>query len=303
MDVVTVSKPAYAAILATFAGAFMLIATACSEAQLPATQPELTYDRPIAYGASAHQVPPRSSQLNDVIQIDTATLETPLQPQSQATRVSTQEEPEIQPKVTVSATGVQDAEPDVAVIHLAVTKTEDTVEPARNHVAGIVRAVIQAARQAGVDRDDIATTGFYVQPQYDWISSNQFLVGYAVTHTMAVTITDLDQAGHTIDAITAATRNDAAFHSIQFAHADLTPLRSAARAKAVKNAHRIARELAEASNRSLGTIINISETSHHIPSGGHHASAYLESARHSSFPTEIFPGTSTTTVHATFTLQ
>ncbi len=136
---------------------------------------------------------------------------------------------------------------------------------------------------------------------HDWNNNVRYLRGYTVTHSMAITIRRIDDAGATIDAVSAAAGDSLEFHSISFGHQNSTALASTARADAVTQAH----QLAAASHRWLGPLLSLTEGQ--VPFA---APAYLNTRAESlsasaDYPTSVSPGVSdiAIAVHATFALE
>ena len=214
-------------------------------------------------------------------------------------------DPTLPSTISVYAVGSTQAEPDQAVITFAVADTSPSVELARNETARLAEAIASAAREAGIAPSDVATTNFSIYADYDWNNNVRYLRGYTVTHSMAITIRRIDDAGATIDAVSAAAGDSLEFHSISFGHQNSTALASTARADAVTQAHQVAGELAAASQRSLGPLLSLTEGQ--VPFA---APAYLNTradalSSSAAYPTSVSPGVSdiAIAVHATFALE
>ena len=155
-------------------------------------------------------------------------------------------DPTLPSTISVYGVGSTQAEPDQAVITFAVADTSPSVELARNETARLAEAIASAAREAGIAPSDVATTNFSIYADYDWNNNVRYLRGYTVTHSMAITIRRIDDAGATIDAVSAAAGDSLEFHSISFGHQNSTALASAVT------------ELAAASHR-LGPLLSLTE--------------------------------------------
>ncbi|MDE0222919.1 MAG: SIMPL domain-containing protein [Spirochaetaceae bacterium] len=162
--------------------------------------------------------------------------------------------------VRVQAEGSAEAVPDIAVLGMSVEVIEPSAGAARDRAARLTRAVIDELGRHGVEEDDIRTSRFSIDPDYQYTNDGRrILNGYRVIHALAVTHRDLDTVGAVIDAASRAGGDGLAFNQIAFSHADPEPHRQAARRDAVGRLHRTARQLAEASNRELGPLLEISE--------------------------------------------
>ena len=162
--------------------------------------------------------------------------------------------------VQVRAEGSAEAVPDIAVIGMSVEITEPSVAAARDRAARSTQAVIDELGRQGVEEEDIRTSRFSIEPDYQYTNDGgRRLNGYRVVHALTVTYRDLDTVAAAIDAMSAAGGDALAFRNIAFTHADPERHREAARRDAVDRLHRTARQLAEASNRELGPLLEISE--------------------------------------------
>ena len=162
--------------------------------------------------------------------------------------------------VQLRAEGSAHAIPDVAVLDISVEITATSVAAARDRAARVTQRVIDELERQGVADEDMQTNRFSIHPEYQYADDGRRrLTGYQVVHALTVRYRDLDTVGAAIDAISKAGGDALAFRGIAFIHADPERHRAAARRDAVGNLHRIARQLAEASNRALGPLLELSE--------------------------------------------
>ena len=162
--------------------------------------------------------------------------------------------------VVVRAEGSVQAVPNTAVLGISVEITEPSVAAARDRAARVADAVIDELRRHGVEDRDMQTNRFSIQPEYQYADDGRRrLTGYRVVHALTVTYRDLDTVGAAIDAVSEAGGDELAFRNIALTHADPERRLEAARRAAVRNLHRMARQLAEAANRELGPLLEISE--------------------------------------------
>ena len=162
--------------------------------------------------------------------------------------------------VVVRAEGSVQAVPDIAVLGIGVEITQPSVAAARDRAARVTETVIAELRRFGVEDRDMQTSRFSIQPDYQYTDDGRRrLAGYRVVHSLTVTYRDLDTLGPAIDAASDAGGDELVFRDIAFAHADLEGHLEAARRDAVAELHRTARQLAEAANRELGPLLEISE--------------------------------------------
>ena len=162
--------------------------------------------------------------------------------------------------VVVRAEGSVQAVPDVAVLGISVEITEPSVRAARDRAARVTDAVIDEFERHGVEQRDMQTSRFSIHPEYRYTDDGRRrLTGYRVVHALTVTYRNLDTVGPAIDAVSEAGGDELTFRDIAFTHSDAERHLEAARRQAVDKLHRTARQLAEASNRELGRLLEISE--------------------------------------------
>ena len=162
--------------------------------------------------------------------------------------------------VHVRAEGSADSVPDIAILGMSVQVTEPSVSAARDRAAGLTQAVLDEITRHGVEEEDLRTNRLSIDPDYQYTNDGgRRLNGYRVVHGLTVTYRDLDTVGAAIDAASRAGGDALALGHIAFTHADPERHRLAARRDAVDRLHRTARQLAEASNRELGPLLEISE--------------------------------------------
>lgn len=161
--------------------------------------------------------------------------------------------------ISVSASGQVSTDPDLARISLAVERTEQTADEARDRVASDVASMREAVRTAGVADDQIRTVSYSIFPEYDYSERTPELVGYRAVHAFEVE-TAPDEAGTVIDAAvgSGATR----VTGVAFTVTDDTSreLRADALDLAMANARADADTLAEAEAVSITSVHRISTT-------------------------------------------
>jgi hypothetical protein len=126
------------------------------------------------------------------------------------------------PTIGVTASAAVTAEPDLAVVSVAVTATADTATAARSQVATGTDDVRAALDAAEIPADAVRTTTFSVQPRYDYRGDTPALVGYRAVHALAIDVHDVTRAGEIVDtAVDAgATRVDGVRFTLQDATRD-----------------------------------------------------------------------------------
>ena len=169
--------------------------------------------------------------------------------------------------LTISATGTANAPPDQAEMTVAVETVGATAEEALSENARRANEVIATLVEAGIEREDIGTASFGLNPEYARPEPGQErqeprIVGYRAYNMLRVVIDDLESAGEVIDSAARAGSNR--LNGPTFRISDPGPLRLAALRDAVDKARAEAEVLAESLGMSLGDPIHV-DTS---PDGG-----------------------------------
>lgn len=161
--------------------------------------------------------------------------------------------------VSVSGSGSVFVDPDTAVLSLGVSLREDTAQEARDRVSELTDALVGSLKDNGIDDDDIQTTTFNLNAEYDYRGDEQRLLGYRLTHTLSVKVRDLQRVGEVLDDTVDEVGDDVQINGISFTVDEPDQFLSAARADAMAQAKAKAEELAELGERELGKAILISE--------------------------------------------
>ena len=161
--------------------------------------------------------------------------------------------------ITVSGNATVTLKADYAQLTVGVSTKAPTVEEASQKNTAAIHAVIAALTEAGVLEEDIATSNYSVNAEYDYSSmGGQKLTGYNVSNQLNVTIRDMEHIGATLDKATAAGANT--IYNIQFLSTKADAAMDEATAYAVQDAMRRARLLADAAGLQLGSIVSITDT-------------------------------------------
>lgn len=175
----------------------------------------------------------------------------------------------IQPETTlsISAEGSVNREPDIAFLNAGVQTQGDTAQAAMSANATAMNGVFDALAAANVDRKDMQTSNFSLQPQYDYSSRSNGkpprLTGYQASNQLTVRVRDLDNLGQTMDALVGAGGNT--FSGLRFALEDDRAAKNAARDIAMKEAISRAELYAAASGYEVARVVTISESGGYSP--------------------------------------
>ncbi|EPE97757.1 SIMPL domain-containing protein [Rhizobium grahamii] len=169
-----------------------------------------------------------------------------------------------EPVISVSGEGQASVAPDMAVLNLSVVKQAKTAREALDENNKAMSEVLAALKKAGIAERDLQTSGFSVQPQFNYPQSNDGqpkppeLVAYQVSNSLSVRIRDLSKLGAILDEAVALGVNQGG--DIQFTNDKPEKAMEEARKNAVANAIAKAKTLAEAADVQLGRVVEITET-------------------------------------------
>ncbi|CCM76916.1 SIMPL domain-containing protein [Rhizobium mesoamericanum] len=167
--------------------------------------------------------------------------------------------------ISVSGEGQASVAPDMAVLNLSVVKQAKTAREALDENNKAMSDVLAALKKAGIAERDLQTSGFSVQPQFNFPQSNDGqqqppqLVGYQVSNSLSVRVRDLSKLGAILDEAVTLGVNQGG--DIQFTNDKPQAAMEEARKNAVADAIKKAKTLAAAADVKIGRVIEISETS------------------------------------------
>jgi len=161
--------------------------------------------------------------------------------------------------ISVSGEGKIAIQPDVAYVSFGVSTKGKTANEAQTANATAFAAVEKALKeQFGVAAKDIKTSGFYVQPEYNWSDKGQStLVGYMADHTVTVTYRDLAGLGKLLDAVSKAGANRV--NGVQFGTEKADAYELQAIEKAMADAKAKAEVIAKAAGRSVKGVLHVQQ--------------------------------------------
>jgi uncharacterized protein YggE len=165
--------------------------------------------------------------------------------------------------LSVVGEGLVRAVPDMATVTLGVVTEAATADAALAENSAAMARMQTALTAAGIDRRDLQTSGFSVQPRYFEPPPDQApppqprIVGYVVQNDVGVRIRDLKMTGPVLDAMVKLGAN--AISGPIFGVAEPRDLEDQARRAAVRDALAKAALYAKAADVTLGPIARIEE--------------------------------------------
>ncbi len=161
---------------------------------------------------------------------------------------------------TVSASGdYQKAVPPDQVVVYVLVQTKDNVsaDTAKSENARISDNVMTALIKAGLEKKDIETESYSINPEYDWSSGSQKLIDYVASNTLKVTTKDFTNAGKIVDG---AVNAGALINNINFelSNEKSNEYKVTALSEASKDAKVKAEAIAAGLGKTLGKLVSVS---------------------------------------------
>lgn len=160
-------------------------------------------------------------------------------------------------RVTVSGEATVQAQPDTAVLSIAVVTQNASASEAQAENASRTEAVVRAVRAAAGEGAEVKTGGYSLQPQYQYTREAPQLTGYQARNSVVVTMSDLTKVGPTIDAASRAGANTVDY--LNFTLRRDRPARAQALAEATRDATAKARTVAETLGGRVVRILEVQE--------------------------------------------
>jgi uncharacterized protein YggE len=154
--------------------------------------------------------------------------------------------------VFVGADGKFEANPDTALMQFNISAQEATSREAYDHASKSAEQVRQILRSNGIEPKSAEIGYFSLQPVYDYKNPKRKLVGYQVNANVSLKLKDFAKIAPIVQQLADADVSENQSLSYTLDNMD------AAKAKAVEDAYRRAREsataLARSSGRTLGEL-------------------------------------------------
>lgn len=160
--------------------------------------------------------------------------------------------------VTVSGEGKVYATPDVAKISVGVRSDATTVADAQKQNSEKMNAIVDALKAQDVDKKDIQTSQYSVQPKIDWSNGKQTILGYTVSQNVDVKVRNLDNVGKILAKAGELGANQVG--NIDFVIDDPASVQAQAREKAITDAKEKADVLAKQLGLDVARVVSFSES-------------------------------------------
>ncbi len=176
--------------------------------------------------------------------------------------------------ISVSGYGEAFGAPDIATFYFSVVSEKSTVAAAQADATAKINAVTKYLTDAGVDKKDIQTSDYSVNPQYDYIQGvcsggycpggKQVLKGYQVRQTTTIKVRDTAKAGDLLAGV--GEKGATEVSGLNFTFDDPNQMQDDARGKAIADAKAKADELAKQLGVRLVRVVSFNENGGGYPS-------------------------------------
>jgi len=184
--------------------------------------------------------------------------------------------------------------PDRANIQISVQTRAATAAAAATENASRQKAVIDALRALGLNANQISTVGYNVIPEQRYEPNREpVVIGYNVTNTISVEVTDLGMVGRIID--TSIARGANMITSLNFYASNTEAARREAIATAIQRARLDADAAARAAGGTIGGLLEVSIGAYFPPPRPVEYAVQLRTAAVADTPIE--PGAQTLSVN------
>lgn len=166
--------------------------------------------------------------------------------------------PKQTPQITTIGNSQMKVQPDEAVVFINIeTKDPTSAEAAKNKNDVISNDVITSLLTIGIDRSDIETSNFNVQPQYDWTNSKQTLIGYTATNSLKITTKDFGLVGKVVD-VSVDSGAYVNYINFELSSSKQNEYKTAALKEATTDARAKAQAIADGLGKRVGNLLSVS---------------------------------------------
>ena len=186
------------------------------------------------------------TQLASIVLLLAATTPAAAQPQPPAPAV-----------IVTAGEGVVKQAPDRAWVTIGAESHAKTAQEAQRANTDAMTAVIDRIKTAGIAADAIQTSGYNLQPEFDYVNGKQLLRGYVARNQVQVRVDALAKTGEIMTAVVA--NGATTVSGVRFDLKDREGAERQALALAVRDARRRADALAGGANVTIERVIRIEE--------------------------------------------
>ena len=189
-----------------------------------------------------------------------------------------------QQTVKVTGEATLQAPPDQAIITLGVQTENVDPKLAQQENSQTTSKIITALRELGIAEENIKTSDYRLDPQYDYVEGKEIFKNYKVQHMIQIKTKDIENVGSIVDSAVKHGANSVS--NVRFSLANSENYYNQALTIAINNAYEKALTLTRAIEATLHPIpIQIEELSATTPPVGYQTTSYVKAST-----TPILPG-------------
>ncbi len=160
------------------------------------------------------------------------------------------------PTITVTGSGTVTGVPNTLSFQIGVSTTASSAQSALTQNNAKVSALEASLTSNGVTKKNLQTSGLNI---YDQTNNEGNITGFTVEDDLTVTTHDLKHAGTIIDGAAQVAGNGVQLSGVTFSISNQSSLLAAARARAVRNAHVEATQLAKGANSTVVGLVRVTD--------------------------------------------
>jgi uncharacterized protein YggE len=161
------------------------------------------------------------------------------------------------PVVVTTGEGVVKLAPDRLWVSIAAESRAKSPKEAQRANADAMKAVLDRLKTLGLPDDAIRTSGYDLQPEFDYANGKQSLRGYLARNSVEVRVDDLTRAGDVLDAAVGSGATNVS--GVRFDLKDRTAAEREALRNAVADARRRADSAAAGAGMRVDRVVRIEE--------------------------------------------
>ena len=160
-------------------------------------------------------------------------------------------------KVTINSSESVEVTPDMAEIIYGITTEDEDASACQQKNTEALDKVLTFLKEQGYEGKSIKTTGFSLEPRYDWSGNSQKLIGYQMNTQVTVTDVPMDDVGGLLSKTVESGANE--IQNVTYFSSTYDQAYEEALKKAVELARGKAEAIAEADGRQLGKVLKVEE--------------------------------------------
>lgn len=201
----------------------------------------------------------------------------------------------------VSGTGKVSVVPDIAIVRVGVISTGQSAKQAQDQLNINVNKVSESIKKLGIDKKDIKTENYNVNPNYDFKDGSQRINSYSGNTNLSFKVRKLDLVDQIIDVATTQGANQVG--GVSFEVEDKLKAENEARKLAIEQAKKKADYAASLAGFKLGKIINYQENPIDFPRPIQLDAERMPVQGSDEVPTNIEPGSSEIQISITLSYE